>query len=193
MKFNQFLILAFSVFFVLSCNNDEVTDENASNNNPKADNEDDSSISEEVFDSFITLSMTGDDSGEFSSDANTSLSGTPKNGYMYIITRGPKDALSNQSFFISILTKYIDMPPLPIPTGNYDLVAEKDLQNGNGNYTIQFTTNNEMYGKDVSGTLNIIESNDNFVKGDFNFTATNFTKGEKEVEVSGTFQAPTSY
>lgn len=193
MKLNQFLILAFSAFLVLACKNEGVTDEKSPKKDPKAGNNDDSRISEEAFDSFITLSMTGDDSGEFSSDANTSLSGTPKNGYMYIITRGPEEALSNQSFFISILTKYIDMPPLPIATGSYDLVAEKDLQNGDGNYAVQFTTNNEMYGNDVSGTLNITESNDNFVKGDFNFTATNFTKGEKEVEVSGTFQAPTSY
>lgn len=193
MKLNQCLTLAISVFLVLACKKDGLTDEKSTKHDPKASNNDDPRISEEAFDSFITLSMTGDESGEFSSDANTSLSGTPKNGYIYILTRGPEDALSNQSFYISIITKYIDMPTLPIATGSYDLVAEKDLQNGDGNYTIQFTTNDEMYGKDVSGTLNITESNDSFVKGDFNFTATNFTKGEKEVEVSGTFQAPTSY
>ena|SRR5690554_4576608 len=161
----------------------------------KDDDSGDKSDNGKSFESHITLSVTGDETGEFSSDANTAIQGSPSNGYDFIISRGPYDALSDQSFSIFFSTGYIESLPLPIPTGSFDLIPYDDLEKGDGNYAVMFNNSSTGtgFGYEVSGTINITESNDNFVKGDFNFTTTSHTSGELEVDVVGSFLAPTSW
>jgi len=49
------------------------------------------------------------------------------------------------------------------------------------------------FGYEADGTLNITESNVNYLEGDFTFTTTSFTSGEEEVDVTGSFLAPITW
>lgn len=184
MKLLLVLLIPTSLF-LLSCDKEDNLDDD--NSGGTGNNE--------TFESFITFNISGDQTDEFSSDAQTGLQGSPANGYDFIISRGPDDALTDGSFWIYITSKFDEIPTLPIPTGSFNLVAASDLERGDGNYSVGFTNFNSGtdFGYEVDGTLNITESNDNYLEGDFNFTATSFTSGEEEVTVTGTFLAPTSY
>lgn len=183
-KFYHFL-LAFSIIALASCSDDDDSD----NNNPSGGGGD------ETVDSYITFSVTGDETAEFSSNATTALQGSPANGYDFIISGIPEDIQAGIDFTIYFTSKYIDTPPLPIPTGSFDLIAESESENGDGNYATGFTNfeTGTGFGYEVTGTLNITESTDNYVEGDFNFTTTSFTSGEEEVTIEGSFLAPTTY
>lgn len=180
------LVLLPLSIFLISCDKDDDLGDDTGGGSGGGD---------ETFESHISFNISGDETDEFSSDANTSLSGSAGTGYQFIITRGPEDAMTNTSFNISITARFNDMPTLPISTGTFNLVSMNDLEYGDGNYGIGFTNFNSGtdFGYEVDGTLNITESNDNYLEGDFNFTATSFTSGEKEVTVTGTFLAPTTY
>jgi len=151
--------------------------------------------SEEIPESFITLNVTGDETGQFSSDAIASLSGSGNNGYQLIINRGPEDAADNTSFTISFNHKTSELPPQPIPTGSYGISSDEEQELDDGNFSVIFVNfeTESSFGYEADGTLNITESNVNYLEGDFTFTTTSFTSGEEEVDVTGSFLAPTTW
>ena len=181
-----FLAFAFIALSV-SCSKDEDSEDNNNNNSGGGNSE--------TVDSFINISISGDETGEFSSDSNSAIGGSENSGYEFIISRGPDDALSNQTFGVFLLTRYSETPQLPVPAGTFNLIAENDIEYGDGNYAIMFTNfeTGTSFGYEVDGTLNITESNDDFLEGNFSFTTTSFTNGESEIQVEGSFLAPTSY
>lgn len=179
MKIKFYYFLAAIAFFTLttSCSDDD-------------SNSDD----EATVDSFITFTFEGDETGEFSSDANTGLQGSPNTGYQFIISRGPEDALENTSFSIFFQMESGE-DPRPIPTGTFDLTSMNDVEQDDGKYSVGFTNfeTDTNFGYEVNGSLNITESNENYIEGDFNFTASSFTNGELEVDVEGSFTAPITF
>lgn len=166
----------------VSCSKDN--DSNSSNNSG-------GSGSEDLPDSFITLNVTGDETGQFSSDAVASLSGSANNGYQFIIGRGPEDALENQSFSISFNLKTSEVPPQPLPAESYGVTSNDEQVQDDSNFSVIFVNfeTGSDFGYEANGQLEVTESNDNYLEGDFNFTTTSFTSGEEEVNVTGSFLA----
>jgi len=156
------------------------------------DSGDKNSGGSEPVESFITLTMTGDQTGEFSSDAMFSVGGNPETGYDLMIQRGPEDIIENTTFQINFQARYLEHP-LPIATGSYDLVHPDDITHGDGNFTllafINKITMNHYPDETLSGTLNITESNNDYIAGDFSFSATSSEGDDFEVNVEGEFLA----
>lgn len=173
-----YFFLAFSLIaFTVACSKD---DDSGSGNN-----------GEEPDEYFISLAVTGDEHGEFYSDSHAQLSGSPNNGYEFIISRGPENP-QDMSFTIFITSRYVDLPNTPLPTGSFSLIAHDDLEHGDGNYSAMFTNleTETLFGYEVEGTLNITESKPNYMKGNFSFNTTSYTNGDVAVTVEGSFVAP---
>lgn len=183
-KFYSFMIFLSLIFLSVSCSSDD--DSSPDNNNSGGGGSDD------IPDTFITINITGDETGEFSSDAASSLSGSGNNGYQFIISRGPDDAMENTSFSIFLNLKTSEIPPQPIPEGSYGLTSDDEQEQDDGNFLVQFTNfkTGTSFGYEVDGQLEITESNDNYMEGDFSCTTTSFTNGEEEIEMTGSFLVP---
>lgn len=172
------LAISFMALSVSCSKDDESNDPNNNNGGGESD----------PIEDFVSISVTGDETAEFSSDALSSLSGSPSNGYQFIVTSGSEST----DFNISFQSKYVNVPPQPIPEGTFDLITAEDLEHGDGNYAVMFTNydTGTSFGHEVSGTLNITESNDDYLEADFTFTTTSHTNGDEEVTVEGSFLAP---
>lgn len=185
-KVFHYFVLALSIGALsMSCSKDDESD-NPNNNGSNGNGEND------PIETFLNLNVTGDESAEFSSNAITSLSGSPNNGYDFIITRGGAASVDELEFNFSLISRYINVPPQPIPTGTFNLIAEEDLEDGDGNYAAMFTNYNTgtSFGHEVSGTLEITESTDEYIEGTFTLTTTSHTNGDEEVDIEGSFLAP---
>ncbi|HKL03169.1 MAG TPA: hypothetical protein VJ911_05815 [Cryomorphaceae bacterium] len=181
--FYAFMIFFSLIFLSVSCSSDDDSDPN---------NNSGGGGSEDIPDTFITINITGDETGEFSSDANSSLSGSGNSGYQFIIARGPEDALENTSFSIFLNHKTSEIPPQPIPEGSYGLTSNDEQVQDDGSFSLQFTNfkTESNFGYEVNGQLEITESNDNYMEGDFSCTTTSFTNGEEEIQMTGSFLVP---
>ncbi|MEX2379646.1 MAG: hypothetical protein WD530_02815 [Vicingaceae bacterium] len=175
--FTAVTILSF-IAFNASCSKDDDSDKN---DNPNS----------EIAESYINLDVTGDDTASFSSDARSDLSGSENIGYQISISRGNKDIFNNTSFQIAFTQLSENKPPSTFPTGTFDLIPNDSLRKDDGNFAVIFNNfdSETDYGYEVSGTLNITKTTNEYIEGDFNFIASSFTKGEKEVIVNGTFLA----
>lgn len=171
------MIMLFLLTISMSCSKDDDADSSngANENLPEA---------------YINLDVTGDETGEYSSDAMADLSGTATSGYKLTIARGPGDP-SNTSFQIFFQQQFKDQPSFTIPTGTYGLVPNDSLQQDDGNFAVSFINfeTGTNFGYEASGTLNITKTHRKYFEGDFDFTTTSFTNGDLEVSVSGSFLA----
>ncbi|MFN2430532.1 MAG: hypothetical protein ABR574_10980 [Cryomorphaceae bacterium] len=183
-KFYSFMIFFSLIFLSVSCSSDDDSDPN--NNNSGGGG------SEEIPDTFITINITGDETGEFSSDATSSLSGSGNAGYQLIIARGPEDAMENSSFIFFLNHRTSEIPPQPLPEGTYGLSSNDEQEQDDGSFALQFTNakTGSNFGYEVDGQLEITESNENYMEGDFTCTTTSFTNGEEEIEMTGSFLVP---
>lgn len=170
------LLLISTIFLIISC---------AESDDPSLDPD---------AETYLTFDVTGDETGSFSSDASFSASGSGGAGFKVIISRG-SNVGSDFDFSIFFQRKYSERPPLPTPIGSYDLISSANQEVDDGTFSVIFTNfvTGTDFGEEVNGTLNVTTSNSDYIEGDFTFTATTFTGEKKEVEISGTFLAATTF
>jgi hypothetical protein len=191
-----FVILLLFLGTVTSCNTEDekgVTDKSGTIGENKTTDE--SAALAEKKESFLKIEIRGEEGAEdasFTSDASVAATGMGEN-FTLMISRGPNVG-NGMDFMIYLQHKYsnISAASAPVPEGTYNLVADGELEKDDDNFSVSLVNlvSGTSFGYEVTdGTLNITESNENYVEGEFNFTTTSFTKGEKKVEVSGSFLA----